>query len=85
MNEIEAPSTSQHKLCPGVLSASQTSTKDDSEADDVGINGKALTFSTLATEQVTYSIGPSEPMQNDQTCFFSNIFLKFYNIIKIII
>jgi hypothetical protein len=22
-------------------------------------------------------IGPSEPMQNDQTCFFSNIFLKF--------
>ncbi len=29
-------------------------------------------------------IGPSEPMQNDQTCFFSNIFLKFYNIIKII-
>jgi hypothetical protein len=30
-------------------------------------------------------IGPSEPMQNDQTCFFSNIFLKFYNIIKIII
>jgi hypothetical protein len=31
------------------------------------------------------TIGPSEPMQNDQTCFFSNIFLKFYNIIKIII
>jgi hypothetical protein len=30
-------------------------------------------------------IGPSEPMQNNQTCFFSNIFLKFYNIIKIII
>jgi hypothetical protein len=30
-------------------------------------------------------IGPSEPMQSDQTCFFSNIFLKFYNIIKIII
>ncbi len=28
------------------------------------------------------SIGPSEPMQNDQTCFFSNIFLKFYNIIN---
>ncbi len=31
------------------------------------------------------AIGPSEPMQNDQTCFFSNIFSKFYNIIKIII
>ncbi len=29
-----------------------------------------------------YVIGPSEPMQNDQTCFFSNIFLKFYKIIK---
>jgi hypothetical protein len=32
-----------------------------------------------------YIIGPSEPMQNDQRCFFSNIFLKSYNIIKIII
>jgi hypothetical protein len=32
-----------------------------------------------------WSIGPSEPMQNDQTSFFSDIFLKFYNIIEIII
>ncbi len=31
------------------------------------------------------AIGGSEPMQNDQTYFFSNIFFKFYNIIKIII
>jgi hypothetical protein len=30
-------------------------------------------------------IGGSEPMQNDQTYFFSDIFLKFYNIVKIII
>ncbi len=36
-------------------------------------------------DRVVESIGPSEPMQNDQTCFFSNIFLNFYNIIKIII
>jgi hypothetical protein len=28
------------------------------------------------------SIDGSEPMQNDQTYFFSDIFLKFYNIIK---
>ncbi len=34
---------------------------------------------------VAQAIGPSEPMQNDQTCFFSNNFLKFYNIIKTII
>jgi hypothetical protein len=34
---------------------------------------------------VTQAIDPSEPMHNDQTCFFSNIFLNFYNIIKIII
>jgi hypothetical protein len=33
-------------------------------------------------EEWSHAIGPSEPMQNDQTCFFSNIFLKFYNIIK---
>ncbi len=30
-------------------------------------------------------IGSSEPMQNNQTYFFSDIFLNFYNIIKIII
>ncbi len=28
-------------------------------------------------------IGGSEPMQNDQTYLFSDIFLKFYNIIKL--
>ncbi len=43
---------------------------------------------TLMEEELLHNnaviIGPSEPMQNDQTCFFSNIFLKFYNIIKII-
>ncbi len=30
-------------------------------------------------------IDGNEPMQNDQAYFFSDIFLKFYNIIKIII
>ncbi len=30
-------------------------------------------------------INGSEPMQNDQTYFFSDIFLKIYNIIKIMI
>jgi hypothetical protein len=34
---------------------------------------------------VVQRIGPSEPMQNDQTSFFSDIFIKFYNIIEIII
>ena len=29
------------------------------------------------------SIGGSQPMQNDQTYFFSDIFLNFYNIIKL--
>ncbi len=36
---------------------------------------------TLSVASMPY-IGPSEPMQNYQTCFFSNICLKFYNIIK---
>ncbi len=35
--------------------------------------------------QLVRLIGSSEPMQNDQTYFYSNIFFKFYNIIKIII
>jgi hypothetical protein len=30
-------------------------------------------------------IDGSEPMQNDQAYFFSDIFLKFYNIIEIIV
>ncbi len=30
-------------------------------------------------------IDGSEPMQNDQAYFFSDVFLKIYNIIKIII
>ena len=34
---------------------------------------------------IPWYIGGSEPMQNDQTYFFSNIFFKFYNIVKIII
>jgi hypothetical protein len=38
-----------------------------------------------ANEEEGQSIGSSEPMQNDQRYFFSNIFFKFYNIIKIII
>jgi hypothetical protein len=36
-------------------------------------------------EQEPAAMNGSEPMQNDQRYFFSDIFLKFYNIIKIII
>jgi hypothetical protein len=38
-----------------------------------------------ANSLISQIIGSNEPMQNDQTYFFSNIFFKFYNIIKIII
>jgi hypothetical protein len=34
-------------------------------------------------KMVIRSIGSSEPMQNDQTYFFSDIFLNLYNIIKL--
>jgi hypothetical protein len=38
-----------------------------------------------AKKERPVGIGGSQPMQNDQTYFFSDIFLNFYNIIKIII
>ncbi len=41
-------------------------------------------ISEFGSEMVQIMDG-SEPMQNDQTYFFSDIFLKIYNIIKIII
>jgi hypothetical protein len=45
----------------------------------------AVWVSPLWLQQVAYIhvIDGSEPMQNDQTYFFSDILLKIYNIIKI--
>ncbi len=38
---------------------------------------------TLVSSLNVFGIGRSQPMQNDQTYFFSDIFLKLYYIIKL--
>jgi hypothetical protein len=43
----------------------------------------SLVAAVTAVAAVVSRINGSEPMQNDQEHFFSDIFLKFYNIIKI--
>ncbi len=53
-NEIEVPSASLCKLRPGVLTACHSSAKEDSQADDVGVNGQLLTFSALAASGTRY-------------------------------
>ncbi len=71
------------RLCPAYVMVYRLA---PSEVDE----GELQYVVECALEKILYltlqgsggTIGPSEPMQNDQTCFFSNIFLKIYNIIN---
>ncbi len=49
---------------------------------DIFMQNNTLFYKKISQNWRLSYIGPSEPMQNDQRCFFSNIYFKFYNIIK---